>query len=358
LYGSLGLFLAIEVVFRRRRDLRGPIVAVVTATIPLAVLLTRNVLLVGNWRGGNSISVYSSLPQVIFEFVIATYEVLFGAMVRARLGFAEGILVLAAVVCVLLVARFAVKQRESLARGLKERSSLLPVFTYMGVYLAGLTYLSFFSHLGFDYRYCYPLLALLLLLIGLLVTLIGPYRIDFGAARVALASSLTLLGCYVFLNVRSTLLPRAGGSVFADRRIAGLMNAPTASGVSLRSWIEANIPADESIVAADGQATGHVLHRKTVSMVAHDNSTYNWGEPQVRSAMTRFDADFLILYAATPSGSVPQVQAESPFLGDLMQDKESPEWLRLAAENAYVKVFRLNRWARNGNSGKNPVEAP
>ncbi|MEX2302396.1 MAG: hypothetical protein WD733_15750 [Bryobacterales bacterium] len=346
LYASLGLFLAIEVVLGGRRDLRGPIAAVVTATIPLAVLLLRNVLLVGNWRGGNSIDSSTSVPELVRDAFVTAYELFFGELVRARFGVAEVLVVLSAGVCGIVVIRTALKHREAIARELAGRPSLLPVLTYVGVYIGALVYLSFFSQLGFSYRYCYPFLPLLLVLIGLLVAVAAPHMRRSLSGRAAAAAAVALLGCYVFLNVRNTLQPWSSGSLFADRRVTVYFEAPMPSGGSLRSWMEANVPADRAIAAANGQATAYVLRRKTVSMIAHDNSAYTWEEREVREVMTRFRADFLILYPQAPSRAAPQVQNESKFLGALAQGRKTAKWLLLAAENPFVKVFRRKAASR------------
>ena len=190
----------------------------------------------------------------------------------------------------------------------------------------------------------------MLLLIGLLVTLLVPPMSGAGTDRIALASAVVLLGCYVFLNARNTLFPWGGESIFADRRVAEYLDAPMASGASLRSWIEANMPGDRSIVAANGQATAYVLHSKMVSLVGQDNSDYDWGEPRVLQVMTQFDAEFLILYPGTPSRDAPDVQTESKFLGGLVADEKYADWLDLAAENVYVRVFRRNGLAERGAS--------
>jgi hypothetical protein len=248
------------------------------------------------------------------KFVVTVYELFFGELVRARFGVAEVLVVVSAGVCGVFVVQAALKHREAIRRGLGDRPSLSPVLTYVGVYIGALVYLSFFSHLGFSYRYCYPFLPLLLVLIGLLVTMIVPHLSRSLPGTIAAAAAVVLFGCYVFLHARNTLQPWPGGSIFADRRVAGYFAAAMPSGGSLRSWIEANVAANRSIVAANGQATAQVLRRKTVSMVAHDNSRYNWEEPQLREVMTEFDADFLILYPETPSRPA-TVQAEEQARG-------------------------------------------
>jgi hypothetical protein len=108
----------------------------------------------------------------------------------------------------------------------------------------------------------------------------------------------------------------------------------------LLRWIDANVPPDANLFAAYGQATAHVLSRKTVSLVAREYSTQSWEAPQMRELMAEFQGDFLILYSGTPSDAAPAAQAESKFLTALMEGQQQPDWLRLAAENRYTKVFQ------------------
>jgi hypothetical protein len=340
LYASLGVYLAIEVVFRRRRDLRGPIAAVVAATIPLAALLLRNVALAGNWRGGNTKAVFMSAAVVARKVVGAVYQLFFGTLRLQELGIPEALVVLALGVTGVLAIWIALKNRKAIVSGLKERPSLLPVVVYLSVYFGALLYLSFFSVAGISDRYCYPMLALLFLLIGMGITLVAPHMGRSGMGRATVASAALLLGCYLFLNVRDILRPLRSGSAFLNRQIAEYLEAPMASGESLRSWIDANMPAEAHIIAADGQATAHVLHRKAVSLVSHEYSPQNWEGPQMLELMTGFQADFLILYRGTPSRAAPEVQAESEFLTALAEGRQAPDWLHLAAENPHVKIFR------------------
>lgn len=339
LYTSLGLFLAIEVLFRRRRDLTGPIAAVVLATVPTAILLLRNISLVGTWRGGNAIDRRSTLIEVVKDFVFSTYETIFGELVRDRFGAPEVLAALAFGACGLLSAWVVFQNRKAIASGLKRLPTTLPILTCFAVYLGALAYLSYTSHLGFSYRYCFPLIPLMLVLVGLFATQIAPYVKGQLVGRLSAAATVALIACYAFLNVRNTLQPWEGSSIFSKQRVIDRLDAPMPSGESLRSWIESHVPVDATITASYGQPTAYVLQRKAVSLVAHDNSTYDWREAEIQDAMTRFNADYLILYPETPSDPAPEVQNESPFLTALVAGEARPNWLELVADNGHARVF-------------------
>ncbi len=345
LYASLGLFVAIDVLFRRRRDLKGPIVASVLATIPTAVLLLRNVSLAGTWRGGNALDNPSSFAFVVKDFLYSGYETIFGELVRERFGAPEVLAALAFGACGLLAAWALFQHRKAIVVSFQKAPSVLPIVTYLTVYLGALAYLSYSSHLGFSYRYCFPVLPLGLVLTGLLVTLITPHLSGLRAGRLAAGAAVVLIACYAFLNLRNTLYPWEGNSIFADRRVTDRLAAPMGSGESLRNWIDEHVPADATIIASYGQPTAYVLQRNTVSLVGHDNSTYNWGQAEMHEVMTRFEANYLILYPDTASHPAAEVQNESQFLSALVRGEALPEWLELAADNNHAKVFRRKELA-------------
>ncbi len=342
LYASLGLFLAMDVVFRRRRELAGPIVAVVAATVPLAALLIRNSYLSGSWRGGNNKAVVHSLVSVVKKFVGAAYQLPFGTLSLDEFGVPEALVVLSAGVCGVLVLWMAFRHRGPIVQRLSERPTLLPVLSYLGVYFGAMVYLSFFSVVGISDRYCYPLWPLLLLLGGLLMTFVAEQMGRSTKDRILVASAVTLLGCYLFLNAREWIRPPRSSSIFGDRRIAGYLDAPMDSGQGLRTWIEKNLSGDTNIVVAgEGQATGYVLHRKTVSLVSREYSKQVWEAPQVLDLMNQFHADYLIVYADMSESLASEAQDESKFLTGLARGQKPPEWLDLAAQNSFARVFRL-----------------
>jgi hypothetical protein len=356
LFAGVGLYLSLEILRDRRRDLRGPLLAVAAAGALTAALLLRNVYLVGTWRGGNTKAVSETALYVARRSAAAIYQLFLGALRLERLGVPELLLALAGSVCACFGITALWHNRAAVARNLKDRPSLMPLLTYLGVYAAAMIYLTFFSTPHVSARYCYPVLPLLLVLIGLLVTLVAP---NLGRTRhrgIALASVVAVVASYLFLNVRDAVEPSLSRSALIERRIAKFFEEPTPSGEPLRRWVDANIPADASIVATDGQPTAFVLRRNTVSLASLDYRSQAWEEPQVRELMSRFHAAFLILYRGTPALAVPVEQSESQFLRTLARGEQPSDWLQLATRNPYVLIFR--RTDLTGGRVRVPSRAP
>lgn len=406
LFISVAFYLALDVVLRRRQNLRGPFLALATAALPIAVLLGRNLYLVGDWRGGNSKETLRSGLEVGKQLVVSVYRLFFGAIRADRLGVAEFLLAFVGAACAFVVLRSLLQHRERVAGELKDRPGLLPLATYLAVYMGMMLLVAFSAPPALTARLCYPLLPLVLVLVGLLVTLAAPSEGDshshrlsrlpasreaadslearkvvtvppraravpiraaarpegvFPQPRMVVASALTVVVGYVFLNVRDTLRPAFSDSVFLNRRVSEFLEAPTPSGEPLKTWVQSNIPAGANIVATFGLATGHVLRRKTVSLVGSEYSTQEWDEPHLRDLMLQFHADFLILYPETSTHPAPDVQKESPFLSSLARGEDPPDWLRRVARNPHIMVlqriaFADDRFsARRGESGQETV---
>ena len=86
------------------------------------------------------------------------------------------------------------------------------------------------------------------------------------------------------------------------------------AGHPLKDWVETHIPASQTVVAADGQATGYLLHRPTISMVSAEHSAARWECEDVKNQMRRFHASFVILPKASPSMDEDALLAESGFV--------------------------------------------
>jgi hypothetical protein len=146
-------------------------------------------------------------------------------------------------------------------------------------------------------------------------------------------TALLLLGCvisYGAINFRGFATPPAP----APHQLVGAHLASTMdSGTPLREWIEATIPKHALVVANEGQATGYVLQRPTVSLVSRHFSAQRWTADAVEAVMTRFGARYLIIY---PSG---ETVNDSSFLTALA-NRQWPAWLTPVASNEGAIVFQ------------------
>jgi hypothetical protein len=204
---------------------------------------------------------------------------------------------------------------------------------YTGVYCAAMFYLGTSSVISFDTRMFYPLLPCILLAGAFVLS-----RLSMAAKskRAAIALAVLLMtGSYAAINIRSHAAVREP----APHEIAQqYLSVETEPGMTLSSWIEDNIPREQTIVANLGQATGYLLGRKTVSLVSREYSDQAWDEQAIKSVMRAYKAGFLILYTGGPGT---RILSESAFLSALARGEPSA-WLRLEKRTRDVMIFRVD----------------
>lgn len=309
----------------------------------VAAGMLRNILITSSWKGGNTKEVFHPVIPIVKEFVLSIFHLTFGGHAALSAGIVYALLVLF-VMALGVSAVCMLRAHKVIASGFGGYNGpLLMMWTYFGIYTAGMIYLGLFSVISFGTRMFYPLLPLLLLVLGRLVSLIFLQRIfTLVERRILVATAIVATCVYLVINMRSILIT---AEMPPHRVVEFRLAGPIDIGEPLRTWIDANVPSDTVIVASDAQATGYALHRATISLLESEYSEVNWSESQVRSVMNAFNADFLILYPTAPISSVPS-QQESPFLAGLLQG-QLPNWLVLAAENKEVKVYRRRTAGRS-----------
>jgi hypothetical protein len=186
------------------------------------------------------------------------------------------------------------------------------------------------SPISFGPRMFYPLLPVALLLGGLLLSVAR----DAVDGRVVLFLGAATLS-YAVINVHHYLeKPDPMPHQLVERELA----EETAPGETLRRWLDTHVGPGETIVSNRGQATGYVLDRPAVSLIAHEYSQQSWDDVAVSSLMHRFGARWLIVYTDGREDVV--VTSESPFLSALARGDAPPPWLTVAARTRDVLVLR------------------
>lgn len=342
-YAGLFLFAATVLFFlmqlwlkRDKPSLRAVMCLAISGTIIAAGLL-RNQILVGNWKGGNTKVVSHPIMAVLREFGVWLHHLFLGGLAPARFGALELLLLLGALpVGILVIRQFASTKTRLWRREPAKINLAVFLFCYVAVYCAGMVYLGITSVISFDTRMFYPIFPALLLLFGIVLSEGEKFSSLKPWYRAAFSIGLLLMTCtYLSINARSYLeQPPLAPHEIVKRQLDGEIEP----GVTLRSWIENNVPRDQAIVANRGQATGYLLQRKTVSLVSQEYSDQPWDEQAVRSLMRTYDARFLILYTDGPDI---RVLSESPFLTELSRGT-LPNWLMLATRSREVMVFRAS----------------
>jgi hypothetical protein len=143
---------------------------------------------------------------------------------------------------------------------------------------------------------------------------------------------------YVYLNLLILQLPQQPGWL----PIAAALDAKSADGKSARTVVHGITGADGVMMANNGQTIGHLLGRRTVSLVGPHFSSMEWNEKSVRETARKFGVKAVVIYAPTSAeqwddGDV----VPSAFVKKLAQG-DAPPWMHLEyrAANLFVYVPR------------------
>lgn len=202
-------------------------------------------------------------------------------------------------------------------------------------YCAALAYLGLFSSISFNARMFFPLLPVFLVLLSAILSVTWSRASQRNPAVMAIVMTVFLSG-YAAGHIRA-MWDWKWAEPAEHQVVAEDLAEPMANGQQLRSWIEENIPRQSPIMAAEGQATGYLLHRKTIGIPERRDSAVDWNEQEVRRTMERFGADYLVLYPKVTAGTA-QTESGSSFVNELTKGNH-PAWLTPEARSADAEIF-------------------
>jgi hypothetical protein len=323
-----------------RRGRRAWVAGLIACDVITAAALLRNVVLAGTWRGGNTRTALHDLGQLAYDLAAGHGALVLGWGSASRRPL---FLVSAALVVAGAAGTAVAWWRASRGRAVPEpvRRGLPLLLLWIAVYEAAMIYAGLTSDVSIGARMFFPLWPLVALAVGAAATVALGAPPGAGGRRAAAWLAVFLAG-YAGANLDGFLHPKRLSPHLA---VAGALAAPGADGVPLRSWLEANVARSDVLLAVDGQATGYLLDRGTVSLVGRQFSDVTWDERSTRAAMERFGARYLVVYAeppAAPDRPAPPdaVLRDSPFLAKLAAGR-APRWLELADGSTAAKVYRL-----------------
>lgn len=309
-----------------------PLLAASISVVFTGVLLLRNYVIAGTWKGGNDMAVHNPLKRVAVDYIRAQWHLFFGDH-PLIFGLWELFLILG-VLSFIALMRAARRSSDGAAASLPGIGPVLVAGFCVAIYSAGIVYAGLRTPISFGTRMFLPIFPLYLLLVGIAI---GGLLSRFGP-RSALMKFTLLLAVvgYVGINARDLYAP---AGVPEYRLIARDYAEPARGGEPLRNWIASNIPVNAPIAASEGQATGYLLGRPTLSLVDPTYSRVRWGCGEVSEQMQRFHARYLILYKSSMGISQDSLFASSPFLSTAASGHPSCGF-SIAAENAVVRILK------------------
>jgi hypothetical protein len=300
-------------------------------------LMVRNVILVGDWRGGNNIAASMPISRLVTDTLRVLHYLILGDARLSRLWFPMVLMSIG------LVGLCVIGRRAKAARRLasiREVLSLLPrvtngtiVLAAFLIYSTGIAAIAVRSVISYSPRMYVPVLphmmALLVCGVAFLVR-----RLPAGAySRLVPATVLCLLLGDVIGNSISRI--SLGPDQYEKTQEALLR--PDEAGRSIKQLLDRELKPGEVIAATNGQAAGYALNHPTLSLVGRPFSLVTWNALELRTELARFAVTHLLVFRDT---GLDPVIGQSQFLGGLAAG-QSPPWLRLAGFNRDIYVYRV-----------------
>jgi len=325
---------------RIRDSLRAASLAAVTLVLLLSPLMVRNVVLVGDWKGGNTTPAAKSALTMLASTPALVHHWLHGDGEVSQLWFPLTLVVVGLIGVCVVALRGPVIEAVKLG-GLVSIRRWLPtnwgiVLTAFAVYGAGVAVVATRTVTEYSPRMYIPVLPHLIALIVCAVAfLMRRLPLDSYGRSITVAATLCLLAGYLSANAVSW------GSRLPDarQRTEAILLQPDDGGRygSIKQIIDQEFTPGEILASTNGQAAGYVLGRPTLSLVGRPQSLATWDERAVRAELARFGTSCLLVFRDAALSSVVK---QSPFLGALAAG-QSPSWLQLIGANEGVCVYRV-----------------
>jgi hypothetical protein len=319
----------------KRAFLRPAILAVGLLVLFLTPLLVRNMILVGDPRGGNNtpvsrpvMRIVGRTPGIFYQLIMGSGQSWFWVAL-----FASGLIVL----CLIAFRAGAVKPLIPAGQGHSQVSAAPGwriVLASLLIYVAGISAIAVRTPISHTSRMFLPILphCIALAICGLAILI---RRVPAGAqSRTAFAAVLLCaLPGYAMSNIL------AGTSIEADnyqRTVAALL-VPDDNGRSLKEILRQELKPGEVIAATNGQAVGYILGHPTLALAGRPYTLLTWNALELRTQLARYRAAHLLVFRN--AGLAPVID-QSAFLRKLAAG-QPPSWLRVAAFNRDLYLYQV-----------------
>ena len=313
------------------RHWRTAVAAAGMAVVSIAPLAIRNVMLVGDWRGGNNTPFSISPGRLAISGLRAFIHTVLGdGTVRQFLLAAAIASIGIAGVCVVALRR-PPESPSAVLEARRPAAGWWILFAASAIYLGGIAAIAFRSVISYDSRMYLPVLPQLIALFVMGVEL-AIWRLP-GWLRVAgpgIATCL-LLG-YCVANALSGAQRHPDGFQKTQQT---LLQAD-ATGLSVERRLGEELQPGEAIAATNGQMAGYILKRRTLSLVGLPYGRMPWNEDTLRTEMSRFGTRYLLVFR---DAALDPVVEQSQYLAALGRGQATP-WLRLVSATRDLCLYR------------------
>ena len=321
----------------------------------MAAGLIRNLLIVGNWRGGNEKPAWHAPLAVGVDTIRAFDHLLLGD--RSGVAqFAAHMLWFAVVAAVVSMAVWfgrAGSEPVGRTQSAKVSDFVALTATIMVVYSVCMFYASVTTVISYNSRMFVPMLPLTLILIACGLDAVRSRLSSIARPmQLAAAGGIALLICgYVLLNV-----PRALSPVNNSRteRIRASLFDDESTGQSAERVLRATLGAHRRILANDGQAIGHLSRIETVSLVSMEYSKTAWTEGELQNAASTFDVGAVVIRRPDSEEAEDADIVPSEFVMHLA-NLTHPAWLVPVYVTDTLVIYQVNLASAANRLGETPL---
>jgi hypothetical protein len=346
-----------HLVAQRHREFRTTVVTGVVAAAIMAAGLLRNVLLAGNWRGGNTMPDSNPALSIAKRSAANIDDLLFASIpFRETLLWRAAFLALGVAVAWLC---FRARRRAIDSPGIAAEGTWPPgtreLLVLSVVYAALIFYAAMTTMISYDTRMYFPIVGPMLLLAAAVVTR-GLERVSPtpASSRIAIGIVATMCAIYGYLQLSYVATTPTNGQA---RQTAELLHRRGPGGQDAAEVITALLADGGSLIANDGQMVALTLGTPTVSLVERNFSETDWSAERIRQTAAQFGARALALRLPAPGDDTASL-LPSAFLTALARGSTPPPpWLRPVFRDTSIVVFAVDAQRASRARPVSPVPA-
>jgi hypothetical protein len=308
------------------------------AVLFLTPLLVRNVILVGDPRGGNNTPISRPPATLVMETPGIVYRLIMGEGDPSRLWLSCAFVATGLIGLCINASGGHVTKVQAQVKRTYSRVSRAPnwaiVLAALFIYVTCVAVISTRSPTSYSPRMFFPGLPHYLALAVCGLAFLMRRGLARGYSRTAfVAFGLCALSGYAMSNIISGM---PDGPGIYQRTVTALLG-PDEEGRSLRKILDQELKPGEVIAATDGQAAGYILRHPTLALAGHPYTVLTWNARELKTQLARFRAGHLLVFR---NSKLDPVIDQSPFLEGLAAG-DAPPWLRVAAFNREAYLYRV-----------------
>ncbi len=309
------------------------VAATCMAVVWIAPLAIRNVMLVGDWRGGNNTRFSISAGRLAINGIRAFIHTVLGDGTARQLALAAAIAFIGiAGICVVALMRRP-KSPSVVLEARRPAEGWWVLLAASSMYVGGIAAIAFRSVISYDSRMYLPVLPglIALFVVGVEVA-IGRLRQKGWPKWAGPGMAACLLLGYLVANALSGAQSHADGFQKTEQALM----EPDETGLSVERRLGRELEPGEAIAATNGQMAGYILKRRTLSLVGLPYGRMPWDEDTLRTEMSRFGTRYLLVFS---DAALDPVVEQSQYLTALGGGQATP-WLRLVSATRDLCLYR------------------